>query len=60
MAYQYSRAQSHQAQESFSSTLPLLNELKIYDLRTNALKLPHIILSGFEHHSNEISYKCSF
>lgn len=57
MAYQYSRAQSHQAQESFSSTLPLLNELKIYDLRTNALKLPHIILSGFEHHSNEISYK---
>ncbi|WP_334083142.1 aminotransferase class V-fold PLP-dependent enzyme [Helicobacter typhlonius] len=39
------------------SALPLLTELKEYDLRTNAINLPHIIMSGFEHHSNEISYK---
>lgn len=35
----------------------LLQKLRIYDRKTHLLHLPHIILSGFEHHSNEISYK---
>ncbi|MCH5313426.1 MAG: aminotransferase class V-fold PLP-dependent enzyme [Helicobacter sp.] len=39
------------------SALPSLAMLKAYDLHTNKLQLPHIIMSGFEHHSNEISYK---
>lgn len=39
------------------SSLPLLMRLKNYDIQTNMLNLPHIIMSGFEHHSNEISYK---
>ncbi|TLD95717.1 aminotransferase class V-fold PLP-dependent enzyme [Helicobacter jaachi] len=37
--------------------LGLLNALKSYDKRTHKLGLPYVIISGFEHHSNEISYK---
>lgn len=38
-------------------TQGLLQGIKAYDVATNALNLPHVLMSGFEHHSNEISYK---
>ena len=42
---------------SCTSQNPLLERLRIYDKQTKALNLPSVLLSGFEHHSNEISYK---
>lgn len=41
----------------FASQNPLLEKLRIYDKQTKALNLPYVLLSGFEHHSNEISFR---
>ncbi len=45
--------------KNLSSTpkLTLLQQLKDYDAHTHTLSFPQIIISGFEHHSNEISYR---
>ncbi len=42
---------------SYTSQNPLLERLRIYDKQTKALNLPSVLLSGFEHHSNEISFR---
>lgn len=35
----------------------LFEKVKKHDKQTKALNLSHVIISGFEHHSNEISYR---
>ena len=44
-------------EKNCASQNPLLEKLRIYDRQTKTLNLPCVLLSGFEHHSNEISFR---
>lgn len=44
-------------EKNCASQNPLLEKLRVYDKQTKALNLPYVLLSGFEHHSNEISFR---
>lgn len=53
----YDFVDSVDSESKLYSTMLEIRQIQRYDLHSNALNLPHVIISGFEHHSNEISYK---